>query len=438
MRRPDGVHDTYAVSDDRSDPRADLVALLDPAQRANPYPLLARLRSGGAFPLGLVPGVVVTRHGECAAVLRDPAMSSDRRNSPLFLQRIVAASSTGAVPAASMSYMQRVFLFLDPPDHTRLRRLVAKAFTPRVVESLEPRVTSLVDALLDAAAARGELDVIADLAYPLPITIISELLGVPDEHAEAVRAWSQEVSRALDPFLALTGEPAEGLPRRMAVLREMEAFFTSLVTQRRTAPRDDLLSALVRVQDGSDALTLDELLATCVLLIIAGHETTVNLIGNGVLALLRHPDVLSRLAADPSLGARVVEEVLRYDPPVQLSLRNALVDTEVGGQPVPKGGLVLLLLAAANRDPGLFADPDVFDIDRGEPRHLAFGLGSHFCLGAPLARLEGRVALTRFAQRVRAPRMLDETPAYKPHVNLRGLASLRLGFASLDRTQAAT
>ncbi len=413
-------------------PASPLLALLDPATRADPYPVMSAVREGGPLPLGPLPGVVLGRHRDIAQVLRDPAMSADRMRSPLFAARIAAA---GAAGYGAPGQLNRSFLFLDPPDHTRLRRLVSKAFTARVVEGLAPRVEQVVDELLDAAASRGSLEVIGELAYPLPIRIIGELLGVPEQDTDLIRGWSQELTRALDPVVAATGEPPADVDRRMAAFADMRDYVIALVESRRSHPGDDLVSALVAAEDDGQRLTLEELLSTVVLLVVAGHETTVNLIGNGILAALRHPWVLDRLAADPGSAEAITEEVLRYDPPVQLSMRNALEPQVFGQVKVPEGGLVVLLLAAAARDPEVHQHPDLFDPERftvGSPaRHLAFGLGPHFCLGAPLARLEGRVALRAFADRVREPELSGGPLEYKPHVTLRGLARLPVAFSEI-------
>lgn len=409
-----------------------LVALLDPATRADPYPLMAAVRAAGPVPIGPLPGVVLARHRDIAAVFRDPAISADRMRSPAFAARVAAL---GAAASGAPSQLNRSFLFLDPPDHTRLRRLVSQAFTARVVEGLAPRIAAVVDELLDAAADRGHLEVVADLAYPLPIRIIGELLGVPEQDTDRVRGWSQELTRALDPVLVATGEPATDVARRLEAFGDMREYVTGLVQARRTRPGADLVSGLVAARDAGERLSFDEVLSTVALLVVAGHETTVNLIGNGVLAVLRHPEVLERLAVDPAYAGALTEEVLRFDPPVQLSMRNALEPRVYGEVEVPAGGLAVLLLAAAARDPEVHPRPEVFDPDRFDPgrgtRHLSFGLGPHFCLGAPLARLEGRLALQAFARRVQEPVLASARLDYKPHVTLRGLAGLPVQFSAI-------
>ncbi len=389
--------------------------LADPALRADPYPLLRELRE--VSPLVLADGrlVVAARHAECAAALREPTASSERFRSVL------------APPGVKRGGLS--FLVLDPPDHTRLRRLVSAAFTPRVVAGLRPRIGEIVDRLLMRVAEQGRTDVVADLAYPLPVQIISELLGVPAEDHERFRGWSAELARALDPQFA-DPDPAR-MAAGVAAREEFERYFSGLIAVRRDRPARDLLSLLIQAESEGDKLTEEELLATCVLLLVAGHETTANLIANAILALLRHPDQLDLLRARPELVDNCVEETLRYDAPVQMTTRAARGVLPVGPVEVPDGGLALLLLAAAGRDPAVFPDPDRFDITRRAGGHLAFAAGSHFCLGAGLARLESAVALDAFARRVRDPRLLEPEVEYKANINLRGPARLDVGFTAI-------
>jgi cytochrome P450 len=395
-------------------PTVDLTLLADPALRADPYPLLRQLRE--ASPLPLVDGllVVAARHRDCAALLRHPNASSERYRSAL------------AVPSLELGALS--FLSLDPPDHTRLRRLVSSAFTPRVVAALRPRVTEIVDALFRRVAEQGRMDVIDDLAYPLPVQIISELLGVPTEDHEQFRVWSALLARALDP--QFTDPDPQRVVEAEAARTEFNRYFSGLIALRRTHPREDLLSLLVHAESEGDKLDEEELLATCVLLLVAGHETTTNLIANAVLALLRHPDQLDALRARPDLVDGCTEETLRYDAPVQMTTRAARGPLPVGEVEVPDGGIAVLLIAAANRDPDVFDEPDRFDITRKPGGHLAFAAGIHFCLGAGLARLESAVVLDAFAQRVLAPRLLGPVE-YKANINLRGPARLDVGFEAI-------
>lgn len=393
----------------------------DPAFRENPYPTYNQLRETSPVsesPLGFL---VLTRYADCSNLLRSPLTSNDQRKSPTFREQVIAQ---GLDPDEVMM-QTRPFLFLDPPDHTRLRGLVNKAFTPRVVESLRPRIEQVVNGCIDAAARKGSFEVIEDLAYPLPVIIISEMLGVPPEDSEKFKAWSRDLVRGLDPDVFI---PQEELDRRQRTAEAFQAFFTDLIAKRRAEPRDDLISALIAAEDQGNQLSEEELLATCSLLLIAGHETTVNLIGNGVLALLRNPGQLQLLRDDPSLVKTAVEEVLRYDPPVQLTSRRAVQEIPISEGVIKPDQEAILLIGAANRDPDQFADPDRLDITREDNRHIAFGMGIHFCVGAPLARLEGQVALNAFAQRLIEPRLVTDRPPYKELITLRGLAALDVAF----------
>jgi cytochrome P450 len=389
----------------------------DPVFRTDPHPVYERLREENPVHPSPLGGLVVTRHADCLHVLRHPAASSDERNSELFQ----ALAASGDIDQELVD--ARPFLFLDPPDHTRLRRLVSKAFTPRTVERLRPRVQALVDELLDAAVPSGSIELVEDLAYPLPVQVISEMLGVPPEDHERFKGWSKDLARGLDPDFIL---PPEVLEQRKRAIDAFSEYFLELIAQRRSAPRDDLLSALVAAEDEGDRLTERELLSTCTLLLVAGHETTVNLIANGALALLRHPDQLQRLRDDPSVTRSAVEELLRFDPPVQLTARVALEDIEIGGQTLAKGTSAVLLLASANRDPDAFPDPDRLDLGRTDNHHLAFGFGTHFCLGAPLARLEGEIALTTLVRRCPDLALATDDLRYKENLVLRGLEALPL------------
>ncbi len=384
----------------------DLLPLL----QRDPYPFYEQLRRSG--PVVWAPSLerwLVTGHPEVVEVLRDERFSADRRKWRGF-EPVVEPGREGA----------RSMLVVDPPDHTRLRTLVQKAFTPRVVERLRPRIEALVKEALDEAEARGSMDLVADLAYPLPVTVIAELLGVPVEDRSAFRRWSDALVGALYP-VALTDRRSAVLAARDA----LHAYLERVVSERRAAPRDDLISRLVEAEEQGDRLSGPELLAMGVLLLVAGHETTVNLIGNGINALLAHPDQLARLRDEPELIEPAVEELLRYDSPVQLTGRVALEELELGGRRVEPGQMLMLLLGAANRDPRVFAEPERLDLGRDPNPHLAFGRGIHFCLGAPLARLEGQIAIRELVRRFPTLRLAG-TPERRPTVTLRGFASLPL------------
>ncbi|MFL6118673.1 cytochrome P450 [Actinophytocola sp.] len=386
--------------------------LLGPGSRANPYPLWHALRERSPFLTADGGSLVLGRYEDCRRVLRDPSMSSRQ-------EYTVAADRPGLQPS---------FLVLDPPDHTRLRRLVAKAFTPRAIANLEPFATGLVDHVLDTAAERGSIDIMGDLAQQLPITAICRWLGVPAEDAATLREWTTSASRSMDPYVLADG-------RAMAQIAEaetnLEDYFRALVAERRGRPGDDLLSHLVTVEEQGDRLTTEELLATLNLLLVAGHETTVNLIGNGVLALLGHPDELARLRADPGLAHAAVEEALRFAAPVQMTSRLATVETPFGDIVIPAGTRVTILLAAAGRDPSVHLEPDRFVIDRPGQAHLAFSGGPHFCLGAALGRLEAAVVFRQFATRVHGASLAEVS--YRPHLNLRGPDRLTVHFDAVRR-----
>src|SRR5690242_12371194 len=332
---------------------------------------------------------VLTRYEDCVAVLRDARFGREE-----FQQMLTAVYGDETEKPA----LPRSMLFRDPPDHTRLRALVSKAFTPRMIETMRDHIQSIVDRLLDRVQAAGRMDVIEDLAYPLPVTVICEMLGVPvDDHA-SIRGWSADIARSLDAI----GLPSdqEIVERGRTSRRALADYFRRLVPERRRRPASDLLSGLLAAEERGDKLTPDEVIAMCLLLFIAGHETTVNLIGNGTLALLRHPGEMQKLQAEPGLIANAVEELLRYDSPVQRTARITTTEVELAGQRFGKGTLVVTALGAANRDPAQFADPDRLDVARKDPRHISFGFGIHFCLGAPLARVEGQLALGTLLRRL--------------------------------------
>lgn len=397
-----------------------LVQMLDPANRADPYPLFAQIRERGALLMPESNMTVFSSFADCEDVLRHPDSCSDSMKSTV-VQRQLAA---GAMPPRGNT---PGFLFLDPPDHTRLRRLAQQAFAPRVVRELEPEIAATVDGLLDAMAEAGSGDLISDLAYPLPVAVICRLLGVPVADESRFSSAAALVAQALDPIMTITGEPAEQADARLAAGDWLREYLGGLVEQRRTHPREDLISALIAAEEDGDQLSAEEIVATCNLLLIAGHETTVNLIANAAQQMLRDTGHWAALAADPDRAGAIVEETLRFDPPVQLSMRIAGADMRIGEVDVACGDTMLLLLAAAQRDPVMYEAPDEFRPDRDSVRHLSFGLGPHFCLGAPLARLEARVALSKLTARFPRARPAAE-PVYKPNVTLRGLASLSVAF----------
>ena len=393
-----------------------LVRLLDPSNRADPYPAYEQIRERGPLRLPEFNLTVFSSYRDCDEVLRHPSSASDRLKSTVAQREIAAGNEPRPLG-------QPGFLFLDPPDHTRLRKLVSKAFAPKVVKALEPDITALVDTLLDTVAEQGHFDVIADLAYPLPVAVICRLLGVPLEDEPEFSRASALLAQALDPFITFTGQAADGFESRLQAGLWLRKYLRDLITRRRSDPGDDLMSGLIHVEESGDQLTADEIIATCNLLLVAGHETTVNLIANAILAMLRNPRQWAALGKDASRVSAVVEETLRYDPPVQLMGRIAADDMTIGETTVVKGDTMMLLLAAAQHDPAAFERPGEFDPDRESIRHLGFGKGPHFCLGAPLARLEAAVALSAVTARFPHARM-DGEPEYKQNLTLRGMSSL--------------
>jgi cytochrome P450 len=403
-----------------SDAQTLLLQLLDPSNRADPYPEYARIRDHGPLQLPDMTLNVFSSFRDCDDVLRHPSAASDRLKSSAVQREL--ANGIDDRPGWTPS-----FLFLDPPDHTRLRKLVSKAFAPRVVKALEADITALVDSLLDKAAAAGQFDVIADLAYPLPVAVICRLLGVPIEDEPQFSRASGLLAKGLDPIFTFTGATPESSDAIVEAGLWLREYLRELIARRRADPGEDLMSGLIHVEESGDQLTEEEIIATCNLLLIAGHETTVNLIANAILAMLRAPHQWTALAAEPQRVSAVIEESLRYDQPVQLVGRIAADAMTIGGVEVPKGDVIMLLLAAANRDPAAFDRPDEFNPDRDAIRHLGFGKGPHFCLGAPLARLEASVALSAVTARFPDARMVAE-PDYKPNLTLRGMANLNVAF----------
>ncbi|GAA1429140.1 cytochrome P450 [Streptomyces thermospinosisporus] len=401
-----------------------LARLADPASRANPYPLLRELREASPFTDSASGIVVVGRRADCETVLRSPRVGSNR----------LGAGIT-KVP------QQPNLMNLDAPDHTRLRRLAGKAFKPRVVERWRPRVEAVVRELLTdiAASGAGGVDMVSAFAYPLPVRVICDMLGVPREDHQIFEKWAHFIAYTVDPQLVpgeLTTEVEAGVEEARA---EFIDYFSRLIAQRKRAPRADVLSELIAAEEGGDQLDERELILTCILLLVAGHETTANLILNGVLGLLRHPDQLRLLRERPQLAEAAVEEVLRYDAPTQMITRIAREPFVLNDLQVAAGQPLLLLLAAANRDPRHHHDPERFDITRGDPGHLGFAAGPHFCLGSVLARMEGAIALRAFAQAFAEPRLDEASLHYRPHVAVRGPDRLRLTFEEvrLDSLPAA-
>jgi cytochrome P450 len=392
----------------------------DRAFQADPYPVYACLREQapiGPFETRGFRFYWVSRYDDVSAALRDPRLSAQKAPEEL---RAPGLPDSFRRLGELLGHMM---LLKDPPDHSRLRGLVNKAFTPRVVEGLRGRAEKIVDELLDAAAPAGRMDVIRDLATPLPVIVIAELLGLGSVPREQFKRWSDDIAVVLDGSVR-----GAGLPAAAASCADLSDYLRGEIAERRRSPREDLLTHLLAAHEHEDALSEDELIATCVLILLAGHETTTNLIGNGMLALSRHPEELERLIREPELVRSAVEEMLRYDSPVQMTSRIVSEPLELGGVPLEPGLEVNLSLASANRDPAQFPEADRLDVARAPNRHLAFGLGHHFCLGAPLARLEAQTAFEALVRRIPRWKLESEGIRRRPGIVLRGLESLPIAF----------
>ena len=377
----------------------------------DPYPVYAALRERDpVHRSGLMNAWLFTRHADIDTILRDHRLfSNDPRKGTLSRRQ------RAGLPADEEFTM----LFLDPPDHKRLRALVNKAFTPKAVNALEPHIRSLLSSLLDDIDDPAGFDLMQTVAQPLPVIVIAEMLGIPPEDRAQFKIWSDQRARTLEPSI-----DARERALADAANKALNDYFRPIIEERRAAPQDDIVSALAQAEEEGDRLTELEMLNMLRLLLIAGNETTTNLIGNGVLALLRHPDQLQRLRDDPSLIPLAVDELLRFDSPVQTDFRRALEDCEVNGFPLKKRDNIVLLLGAANRDPDVFDEPDRLDVGRGDRSHLSFGRGIHHCIGAPLARLEGRIVLEMLLERYSQINLRGEQPRFRNSIVLRGLESL--------------
>ncbi len=370
---------------------------------------------------------IATSYDDAALILRDPRFIKDAHKVTPSGDRPSATHQLP--PRAEVFAWRRDMLTTDPPDHTRLRNLVSKAFTPRVIELLRPRIQQIADGLLDGTQDRGHMDLIGEFAFPLPITVICELLGIPVEERKQFRTWTQTL--LIETATASAPEGPDEQAARVAAAEAFTHYIKTLLAEKRAHPGSDLTSQLVQAEDQGDALSEVELMSTIFLLIVAGHETTVNLIGNGMLVLLQHPDQLRLLRQDPSLLPSAVEELLRYTGPVSLATpRWASEDITLHGQVIRQGEMVLVALIGANTDPQQFHDPDLLDLTRAEHEHLAFGKGIHYCLGAPLARLEGQIAIGTLLRRLPDLRLASdpEQLVWTRTPILRGLTSLPVAF----------
>lgn len=396
----------------------------DPAFRADPYPFYDRLRETEPVHVSAFGFTVLTRYQDVARTLRGAEFARDIEahtpvpTDPLRLRRRERFQRRREEGRAA-----KTILNLDPPDHTRLRRLVTLAFTPTSIERLRPRVQQLVDDVLDVAAERGSIELVDELAFTVPFQVISDLLALPTDRSDDVREWSQCLTASLEP----TADEAT-LDASEAAAAQMSDYLRDVVEHRRRHLGDDMLSALLQAEEAGDRLSMPELLSFVTLLYVAGHETTVNLIGNGTLALLKHPDELRRWAADPSLDATAVDELLRYDGPVQQTVRVPTQTVQIGDVTVEPGTLVMTVLGAANHDPAVFDDPHVLRLDRpNSNRHLAFAAGVHYCLGASLAKLEAQVAIGTLIRRF-PDVALDGTPTWRDRLTIRGVDHLPLAL----------
>jgi pimeloyl-[acyl-carrier protein] synthase len=404
----------------RPDPALSLYHLLDPKVLANPYPLYQRLRTED--PVHWDPFLhawVVTRYFDVLTVLLK--YSADRTPTP---EKLSEMGLSVLNPIAKVMVQQ--MLFLDPPAHTRLRSLASQAFTPRRVEVLRSHIQEITDSLLDTVEGEGRMDVIADLAEPLPCIVTAELLGVPVEDHRQLKAWSQDFAELLGNF---QHNPDHAL-RILGAVEEMTTYFRSAMRQQKSRPREGLVSSLMNAEINGDRLSEEEVIANCIVTMVGGQETTTNLIGNGILSLLRNPDQLDKLRSDLALIPSAVEELLRYESPSQHTARLAPEDTVLGGKEIRKRQAVIAVMGAANRDPERFSDPDRLDLARGDNRHVAFGWAAHFCFGAPLARIEGQIAFATMIRRF--PNLaLEAGPlTWRSNLGLRGLTALAVSFGA--------
>lgn len=393
--------------------------LFNPMSRefiADPYPFYHRLRAADPMHLTPIGLYVASRHADIVSILRDKRFGKD------FIGRMTRRSGPQILEEPVYRSMSHWMLQLDPPDHGRLRGLVVRAFTARRVEDMRPRIHAIVDEIIDRVEPRGAMDIIADFAFRLPVTVICDMLGIPEKEREVFFTSSRDGGRLLDLAPLSNAEIAQQNAFNLA----MAEYFRRLFDLRRREPGDDLTTKLVQAEQDGDKLTNEELIANVILLFGAGHETTVNLIGNGLLALHRNPDQLRLLQNDPSLIANAIEELLRYDSSVQVTGRTTLEDVDdIGGIPLAKGQSVVCLLGSANRDPAVYADPDRLDITRADVRPLSFGGGIHYCVGAQLARIEGEIAIATLLRRLPNLRLDDpDRPDWRQTFVLRGLNKL--------------
>jgi len=411
-----------------ADTSLSLFRLLDPEVLANPYPLFARLRTED--PVHWDPFLhawVVTRYADVISVLYN--FSADRTPSPEQLARM-GLERLGPIAQVMVKQM----LFLDPPTHTRLRGLASYAFTPRRVEILREHIREITERLITDVESRGQMDVIRDLAEPLPAIVTAEMLGVSLEDCQLLKGWSADFAEMLGNFQ----HNPDHVPRVLKTVQDMTAYFRDRIAEFRKNPREGLIYSLMTAEVDGDRLTDEEIVANTIVTMVGGQETTTNLIGNGVLTLLRHPQEFARLRGDLSLIPSAVEEMLRFEPPSQHTARLAPDDVEMHGRKIRKRQAVIAVMAAGNRDPERFPEPDRFDITRPDNRHLAFGWAAHFCFGAPLARIEGQAAFDAICRRLPNLRLEPGPLAWRTNLGLRGLTALPARFDPVQKQTAQT
>jgi cytochrome P450 len=409
---------TNLSSPNKSKPPLSLYQLLDPEVLANPYPLYERLRTDA--PVYWDPYLhawVVTRYADVVTVLHH--FSANRTPTP---EQFAAIGLAELGPLAQV--MVKQMLFMDAPDHTRLRGLASTAFTPARVEALRSHIKEILNNLLEPLLRAGRMDVIADLAAPLPAIVTAEMMGVPISDANQLKDWSADFAEVLGNFQ----HNPDRASRTLKCVEEMTSYFREAINQIRVEPREGLINALLTAEIDGDRLTEEEIIANCIVTMVGGQETTTNLIGNGVLTLMRHPDQLQRLREDLSLIPSAVEELLRYESPSQHTARICREDTELGGKLIKKGQAVIAVMAAGNRDPERFPEPDRLDLGRSDNRHLAFGWASHFCFGAPLARIEAQLAFEALVRRTSNLALESGPLVWRDNLGLRGLTSLPITF----------
>ncbi|MCA1223809.1 cytochrome P450 [Streptomyces sp. 8L] len=414
-----------ALADVTSQQGNPLVAFMEREVRADPYPLLGQLREAGPLPVLDGSVVIFGQYDHVSQILRHRAMGSDTSSSPMIKQFVANEEDRAA---------SSIF-FMDPPGHGRQRKFISKSFTPRIVASFESRITRIVDRLFAQFQDKGEFDLVSELAYPVSIGIICELFGIPDDEVDMIKEWSDDLALSTElPTLGaaigvLKVFQREEIDRFGSTAIAAHAYFADLIHRRRKNPGEDIVSNLLTAENSGDKLTRYEITSVLTTLFVAAHESTTNLISNGILALLRNPDQMTKLRENPNLMGSMVDEALRYDAPVHLAARMALEKTEIGGYELDPGTIVVALMAAGNRDERTYPDADKFVIDREKPAvSLSFGAGAHFCLGSPLAKLEAEIAIRAFADRLRNPEVDEDSLEYRRHIVVRGLDRMNVSF----------